>query len=287
MTGLRIAAIRLACGDVEATAAFYTKAFGCRRRESGPRAEAKGAAALFLGDQLLELVPATVPAGERAPSNSTSFQHCAIVVTDMSSAMERLHRVAGWSAISCDGPERLPNASGGITAFKFRDPDDHPLEFLSFPPGGVPPAWRHRGRGPFLGIDHSAITVADTERSVVFYQSLGFKLTNQQTNRGAEQARMDAVPGAVVEVTGLCPPGGSPPHLELLCYREPGTREATVPAGDCRSTVLMMAVNAAMPGFEGLPCNAGDFAVDSGNALQGVSAGRDPDGHILAFITPE
>ncbi len=42
------------------------------------------------------------------------------------------------------GPERLPARSGGVSAFKFRDPDGHPLELLAFPPEAVPPIWRDR-----------------------------------------------------------------------------------------------------------------------------------------------
>lgn len=36
---------------------------------------------------------------------------------------------------------RLPESSGGVTAFKFRDPDGHPLELLAFPDGKVPSRW--------------------------------------------------------------------------------------------------------------------------------------------------
>ena len=57
-------------------------------------------------------------------SNAASpwFQHLALVVTDMADAYGRLHDGA---PISLGGPQRLPASSGGVQAFKFRDPDGH------------------------------------------------------------------------------------------------------------------------------------------------------------------
>ncbi len=213
MTGPRITAIRLLCPDPAATAAFYAAAFGAIVTSDGKR--------LALGAQTIELAPASQREPEPAPSNGTDFQHCALVVADMDAAYAHLREVPGWTPISRAGPERLPAASGGVSAFKFRDPDGHPLELLAFPHDAVPPGWRGR-EGLFLGIDHTAITVADTARAIAFYAGLGFRVASRGLNWGAEQARMDALDEPVVEVTGLTPLGGAPPHLELLCYRAPG-----------------------------------------------------------------
>ena len=282
---LRIAAIRLFCRNVEAAARFYVAAFGCRQI-----AQDAPFVTLVLGGQRIELWAAqlgngaataqslrdSAPArarvadtsiGQTAPSNSTAFQHCAIIVSNMAAAMTRLSRCAGWSAISTAGPQMLPAASGGVTAFKFRDPDGHPLEFLEFPVGDVPEPWRalcgkSGSDSPCLGIDHSAITVVDTERSLAFYAALGFTMIARQINRGPEQARMDAVAAAVVEVTGLMPPGGAPPHLELLCYRSPPVVAASVQDGHTLATTLLFNRDDATP------------STDDG-------ALRDPDGHRL------
>ncbi len=54
----------------------------------------------------------------------------------------RLCSVDGWTAISTDGPQRLPPSSGGVAAFKFRDPDGHPLELLAFPDRKWPAHWQ-------------------------------------------------------------------------------------------------------------------------------------------------
>jgi hypothetical protein len=71
-----------------------------------------------------------------------------------------------------------------------------------------------------LGVDHSAISVADTVRSVAFYSRLALARTVSSLNVGREQEKLDNVLGAVVEVTALALPMQSKvPHVELLCYR--------------------------------------------------------------------
>jgi len=238
MTTLRIAAIVRAARDPAALARFHVEAFQAREA---------GEAAVAIGQERIEFVRADAPAAS-APSNSVAFQHAAIIVSDMARAIAHLARVGGWQAISLDGPEHLPEASGGATAFKFRDPQGHPLELLEFPRGSVPPVWQARD-GLFQGIDHSAITVLDTDASLRFYEALGFTVLSRQRNQGAEQARMDGLTPAdpaatVVEVTGLRPPGGAPPHLELLCYRTPATLPA-VPG--LRSALRLSAPHGADP----------------------------------------
>nr|MDQ6881805.1 VOC family protein [Pseudomonadota bacterium] len=153
------------------------------------------------------------------------FQHLAIVTRDMAASIAQMAPHAP-TLISRSGAVTLPAAAGGVTAFKFRDVDGHPLELISFPAGVGDPKWqRHSSSGPTLGIDHSAITVADTERSIGWYTaSLGFDLLSRQTNRGQAQDRLDGVASAVVDVVGLQPFGRITPHLELLGYLEPPPR---------------------------------------------------------------
>lgn len=254
MRNVRIAAIRLLCPDPLATCAFYEAAFEARPEPDGP--------ACRLGQERLEFALTGAAAAAPAPSNATAFQHFAIIVSGMDEAMRRLRSVQGWTAISQAGPERLPASSGGVTAFKFRDPDGHPLELLAFPDGAAPVPWRGR-EGLFLGIDHTAITVSDTERSVSFYRDLGFEVSSRGVNRGDEQARMDAVENPTVEVTSLTPSGGSPPHLELLCYRTPDISEEHVDDDDRLATRILLS------GYD--PATAA--------SPRGVIV--DPDGHRL------
>lgn len=209
--------------DPAALAGFYVAALGFRRDAVNGSPD-DGTIRLRLGAQSLWLCPAP---GDRccAPdtgSDSAGFQHLALVVADVAVAMARLRAATGWQPISADGPERLPDASGGATAFKFRDPAGHPLELLCFPPDGVPAPWRDAcadapAGEPFLGIDHSALSAADEAASARFYAGLGLAAVSRSLNRGPEQSRLDGVPDTAVAVLALRSPDGAAPGLELLC----------------------------------------------------------------------
>jgi catechol 2,3-dioxygenase-like lactoylglutathione lyase family enzyme len=175
------------------------------------------------------------------------FQHIALVTEDMKAAFACATQ-AGAKPISSDGPQALPVSSGGVTAWKFRDLDGHPLEFLQFP----------AGHPPGIGYDHSAISVADATRSIEFYSAIGLSLKQRQVNRGIAQDRLDALSGAVAEVIAMASPSG-PPHLELLAYRSPKPP----------------------PGAPPQPNDiVADRLVFTGTA-GGLSLAHDPDGHIL------
>ena len=192
-----------------------------------------------LGDQEVMLL-AFDPPGAPYPADSTStdlwFQHFAIIVSDIDAAHARLKANGRFTPISESGPVDLPASSGGVTAFKFRDADGHPLELLAFPKGEGPPAWEDkRGDGLFLGIDHTAIAVGDTARSIAFFETcFGLTLGPQTENEGEAQSRVDAVPDARVSVTGLMP-AAAPPHLELLGYHV-GSRRPIAGATTSRDT---------------------------------------------------
>lgn len=253
----------LTSADAESLAVFYETALGCRRlqvqRHEGRRFEqlmnVRGGAravTLALGAQTLELLQFDEP-GQAYPGGGSasdlSFQHFAILVTDMQAAFRQLAATPGWTAISRDGPQRLPQSSGGVTAFKFRDPEGHPLELLAMP---VPVAPDPATCGLWCGIDHSAISVSDTMRSVAFYEELGLRLKATSYNHGMEQARLDDVEAPNLEVTALSPRSGKP-HLELLCYRRPKPRSGPTPANnDLIATRLVfqreLAANSAAPG---------------------------------------
>ena len=130
-----------------------------------------------------------------------------------------------------------------MTAFKFRDPEGHPLEMLAFAPGATPAHWAIRSGSLCLGIDHSAISVADTSRSVAFYSRLGLARTASSLNVGREQEKLDNLLGAVVEVTALVPPMQAVPHVELLCYRGNfDRRELLTNRNDVAATQLVFEV---------------------------------------------
>jgi catechol 2,3-dioxygenase-like lactoylglutathione lyase family enzyme len=189
----------------------------CLRRSRGRRS------LLRLGREQIELLEFTDMAGRPYPPDSTStdlwFQHMAIIVSDMAQAHRRVMRNQRFRPISRNGPVRLPDSSGGVTAFKFRDRDGHPLELLAFPEGRVPPAWRgSTAAGPFLGVDHTAISVSHSAISTEFFRSVfGFSAGALTENSGPEQDDLDDVAGVRVTVTRLAQDLPAP-RLELLRY---------------------------------------------------------------------
>ena len=263
---IRLDRIRLVSADPETLAGFYIGALGFSRGAT-VRQAGETVVPLRLGAQAVDLVGYDAPGRPypaQVPGWSPLFQHIAIVVSDMAAAHARLDARAGWRAISTAGPERLPASSGGVDAFKFRDPEGHPLELLAFPTGREPEVWRGPGPDICLGLDHSAISVGDTQASLDFYRGLGFSVLSRSINTGPEQARLDAVAEPRVTVTGLAPPGAPTPHLELLCYAGPFARAGlTCDDHDIAATVLVFSGADAPPGE------------DAPRRL------RDPDGHRL------
>lgn len=270
----RIVRFSLTSADPERLARFYVDALGFEQdavlRQPAEPYGVPGQAAIHrlrLGAQQIELV-GFEHGGAPYPAGSTShdgwFQHLALVASDMAAAHERLSRLGGWHNISQDGPVTLPQSSGGVTAFKFRDPEGHPLEMLAFPAGHAPAAWSgHSGAGPCLGIDHSAIVVADEARSLAFYAGLGLTVSARSLNQGPEQVRLDDAPDVVVGVAGLDPPA-APPHLELLAYRHPPVRTGAAAAADIACTRTMVVAAATSEPRRLL---------------------NDPDGHRVMFVT--
>ena len=164
------------------------------------------------------------------------FQHLALVVEDMREAFARLQDI---TPITEGEPQRLPRSDGSVIAFKFRDPDLHPLELLQFPHGRMPESWRNRVKleGQIgLGVDHSAISVTQADASVDFYRTLGLSVGHSTLNQGPAQQRLDGLSEVEVMVMPMKPSEGTP-HLELLGYRTPrGERGAALQANDVAAT---------------------------------------------------
>jgi len=178
-----------------------------------------------LGNESIELAQFLAPRGRPIPVDSRSndlwFQHIAIIVSDMDRAYAILRRNKVEHASS--GPQLLPDwnkNAGGIRAFYFKDPDDHPLEILQFPPDKGNPKWHQPSDRLFLGIDHTAIAVADTDSSLKFYRDLlGFRVVGESENYGTEQEHLNNVFGAHLRITALR--AGTGPGIELLEYLSP------------------------------------------------------------------
>jgi catechol 2,3-dioxygenase-like lactoylglutathione lyase family enzyme len=188
--------------------------------------------------------------------------------------------------ITQDGPQTLPPSTGWVTAWKFRDPDGHPLELIAFPHDTGDPAWQSvHANSPTLGIDHSAINVADVDRSILFYELLGLRVVARGVNRGPEQQRLDDLAGVEVDVIGM--QGATrTPHLELLGYRQP--RGCADPSAGLTAVaadrLVWQAENVDML-LDAL--TDGDFTgtITASGFIGGATVAllRDPDGHLLVL----
>ena len=271
--------------EVEVTGEKYERlygVFGLRLRT----------ATLRLGDERIELMEFLAPRGRPIPADSKSndgwFQHVAIIVSDMDRAYRHLrqHKVQHASS----GPQLLPawnpNA-GGIEAFYFRDPDGNHLEVLRFPAGKGDPKWQRNDR-LFLGIDHTAIVVTDTDASLRFYRdALGLSIAGTSENYGIEQERLNNVFGARLRITALRASHG--PGVELLEYLAPRTGRA-MPTDTQSNDDWHWQVNVTAA------IDAGDQAIRRGHyryvspgpvALGGFTGLliRDIDGHAVMMST--
>jgi catechol 2,3-dioxygenase-like lactoylglutathione lyase family enzyme len=253
---------------------------------------------LRLGAERLQLAEYLAPRGRPAPpdgrSNDRWFQHVAIIVSDMDRAYARLRRFRVQHAST--GPQTLPEtipAAAGIRAFYFRDPDGHPLEILQFPPDKGDRKWRRTDGRLFLGIDHTAIVVDDTEASLAFYRDvLGFSVAGESLNYGTEQEHLNNVRGARLRITGLR--AGAGPGVELLEYLAPGDGRP-FPADEQANDLVHWQTTILVPDVRGAAgiVRRGGFRLISPGAVTlpdtapGFRRGlrvRDPDGHVLQLV---
>jgi catechol 2,3-dioxygenase-like lactoylglutathione lyase family enzyme len=193
-------------------------------------------------------------------------------------------------------PQTLPRtipAAEGIQAFYFRDPAGHNLELIYFPPGKGNPKWQEPTNKIFLGIDHTAIGISNTEASRTFYNDLlGVVYQGESYNHGTEQEHLNNVPGARLRITGNKALTGM--GVEFLQYLTPGpgrpypgderaddlihfeTIMITGSADALYAKLKSANVSVISPGVVELP-----------DALTGYQKGfyaRDPDGHVIGFF---
>jgi catechol 2,3-dioxygenase-like lactoylglutathione lyase family enzyme len=306
---LEIGDFGLTVGHLERSLDFYTRVLPFEILE---RSQAQGedqdrllglagartrSARLRLGSESIRLTEHLEDKGHPVPADSRSFdhwfQHMAIVVADMDRAYARLreHKVRHVST----SPQTLPDwnpAAGGIRAFYFRDPDDHVLEIIWFPNGKGEPRWQDSAGQLFLGIDHTAIVVADTARSTAFYRDLlGLNVAGESENWGVEQEHLNQVFGARLLITGLRAAKG--PGIEFLEYITPPGGRPLPP--DARATDLAFwQTHLVIDGMDPIRSrlkSTGTTWVSresplgscDGPAVANAFIVRDPDGHALTL----
>ena len=248
-----------------------------------------------LGDESIELTEFLAPKGRPIPVDSRSndrwFQHIAIIVSDMDRAYAWLRQNKVEHASS--GPQRLPDwnkNAAGISAFYFKDPDEHPVEVLQFPADKGAEKWHQRNGKLFLGIDHTAIVVWDTDTSLKFYRDLlGMRVAGESENYGTEQEHLNNVFGAHLRITALRASSG--PGIELLEYLSPRDSRpfpADERANDLLHRQTILSVADCSAAAQQLQAGKTSFVSSGVVANQNGQLGfkkaflvRDPDGHAI------
>jgi len=251
-----------------------------------------------LGEESIELTEYLTSKGRPIPVDSRSndrwFQHIAIIVSDMDKAYQWLRQNKVEHAST--GPQTLPEwnkNAGGIRAFYFKDPDEHALEILWFPAGKGDAKWHRETQKLFLGIDHTAIVIGDTDTSLRFYRdSLGMKQVGESENYGVEQEHLNNVFGARLRITALRTSSG--PGVEFLEYIAPRdgrpypadarandlfqwqTNFITTDVRDAEGRLRAGKASFISPGTVNIQDNQATFQF-------GLSV-RDPDGHALRVV---
>ena len=178
---------------------------------------------LCLGGQHIDLDRFDKP-GRPYPADATAadlcFQHLALVTDDAKVAWERISAL-GAIRISVVGPVTRRTFLGDVTAMKFRDLEGHPLELQQVPPESRS-LWHGSG---LLGIDHSAISVADAVAGRRYYEAMGLTTRTLTRCGGLARAALDGLEEAEASVVPLMP-SKAPPYLKLLAYRTPKGRPA-------------------------------------------------------------
>ena len=251
-----------------------------------------------LGNEHIDLTEYLAPRGRPIPVDSRSndlwFQHIAIVVSDMDRAFAKVRELKAQFVSTA--PQTLPAsipAAAGIKAFYFRDPDQHNLEIIYFPPGKGDPRWQEKTDKLFLGIDHTAIGISKTDASLQFYRDLlGLRKAGESENFGTEQEHLNQVFGAHLHITGMRASAG--PGIEFLEYlapRDGRPRPADIHANDIVHWQIMITTDNidllakklrdANVGF----VSSGVIIVPKENV--GFSKGAlvsDPDGHDVLLV---
>jgi catechol 2,3-dioxygenase-like lactoylglutathione lyase family enzyme len=300
----------LTVSNLEAAVTFYEQALGFKKIDervisdrnfdylTGVFGTRVRSATLQLGDEKIELEQYVAPGGQPIPVDSRSndlwFQHFAVVVSDMERAYEHLRAFSIQSISSA--PQTIPasnKAAAGIKAYKFKDPDGHPLELLWFPADKGRAKWQEANGKLFLGIDHSAIGISSTERSTSFYRDLiGLSVAGGTVNTGMTQEQLDNAFGAVVRITGLRPERDASPGLEFLQYVTPSGGRPSPNAlrpNDVVLTRTVVEVDDLSALATKLQSNGVSFISPEPVAVAGQSWSKalivkDPDGHAVMLI---
>ena len=296
--------VAITVSDMDRAVAFYSTVLFFEKaadvRSSGPEVDSlfgvRGAGirvvTMRLGAERIELVqyldrrgrPMTV---DTESGGDHALQHIAIAVNDMDQAYLWLHRNHVEQTSPAQLLPELNPAAGGVRTFAFEDPDGYALEIVQFPAGKGDARWQRPSDHVFLGIDHTAIAVKNTEQSLRFYRdTLGLRVVGGGESAGRGHERLNDVVGAQARITTLRAAKG--PEIELVEHPAPldGRPDPrTAMASDVvRSRTLLVTGDAAVAATRLGSSTGGPrpTVVAMADAPLGFSRGLavdDPDGH--------
>ena len=141
----------------------------------------------------------------------------------------------------------------------------------------------------FLGIDHTAIGISNTESSLTFYKDiLGIDRKGESFNFGTEQEHLNNVEGASLHITGLRSQDG--PGIEFLQYLKPGPGKP-YPADTRADDTWYWQTSLLVDDARGLyiKLKAANYSFISKDLVENNETGihkksfivKDPDGHAM------
>ncbi len=142
-----------------------------------------------------------------------------------------------------------------------------------------------------IAADHTGITVANLERSLVFWRDvLGFEFSHRTHHTGALASEVTGVPGAELTLAVLKAPGHK---IELLEYHTPADRTRATPRPcDIGSVHVAFTVDNLDAVLERIVASGWKAAGEPQTLQSGPNAGkrvvyvRDPDGTTIEFMQP-
>lgn len=297
--------VAITVSDMDRAVAFYSTVLFFDKvsdvQSSGPEVDSlfgvRGAGirvvTMRLGAERIELVqhldrhgrPMTVDAGSGGGDHA--LQHIAIAVNDMDQACLWLHRNHVEQTSPAQLLPELNPAAGGVRTFAFEDPDGYALEIVQFPAGKGDARWQRPSDHVFLGIDHTAIAVKNTEQSLRFYRdALGLRVVGGSESAGRGHERLNDVAGEQARITTLRAAKGA--EIELVEHPQPHDARpdprAAMASDVVRSRTLLVSGDAAAAATR-LGLSTGGprpTVVAMADAPLGFSRGLavdDPDGH--------